>query len=106
MNKGIATLVSTAAKGGRTRLTRVSHKAPARLLPMRSPRAEEAGAAVCALGSFGGGLLGGDHVVVDVTVEAGIRITLTHLWMRYVWMQSLTGFFLTSLMTSQGRRSH
>ena len=33
-----------------------------RLLPMRPPAAREAGAAICALGSYGGGRLGGGAV--------------------------------------------
>ena len=77
MNAGLATLVAESAAGGRTCLTRVAHKAPARLLPMRSPRAIEAGAAVCAIGSFGGGLLGGDHVTLDVRAEPGVRPAVT-----------------------------
>ena len=67
---GLATLVATADRG-KTRLTRIAHRSPARLLPMRAPRAEAAGAAVCAISSYGGGLLGGDSVALKVHAEAG-----------------------------------
>eukprot|EP00966_Prymnesium_polylepis_P214267 4961852-Prymnesium_polylepis.1 len=51
---------------GATRLTRVAHRAPARLLPLSTARSKRAGAAECAIGSYGGGLLGGDLVELDV----------------------------------------
>ncbi|KAJ1638794.1 UreD urease accessory protein-domain-containing protein [Pavlovales sp. CCMP2436] len=62
---------------GRTVLTRISHRSPARLLPMRIPLAQAVGAAWCALGSHGGGLLGGDVVEVDVHVGAGATLALS-----------------------------
>lgn len=71
---GIATLVATAEQGT-TRLTRVSHRAPGRLLPMRSPLSEEAGASLCLLGSYGGGLLGGDSVTLEVHAKPGTPAT-------------------------------
>ena len=48
-----------------------------RLLPMRPPSVCAAGAAHCALGSYGGGLLGGDVVDLHVTAERGATLTLT-----------------------------
>ena len=72
---GLATLIAN-AHGGCTRLTCVSHRAPARLLPLRAAKAQDAGAAICALGSYGGGLLGGDHVVLNVLAERGATLTL------------------------------
>ena len=68
--EGLATLVAT-AEHGVTHLTTVSHRSPARLLPMRSPLAEAAGAGLCLSGSYGGGLLGGDEVKLDVCVMPG-----------------------------------
>ena len=70
--KGLATLVATAEQG-MTYLTKIAHSAPARLLPMRSPLAEAVGAGVCLVGSFGGGLLGGDSVTLDVQAKRGAR---------------------------------
>ena len=73
---GRAWLVA-AVESGATRLTRVAHRSPARLLPMRTAGADSVGAAACALGSYGGGLLGGDDVAVDVTVSRGATLALT-----------------------------
>ena len=73
--KGFARLVATASRGT-THLTTISHRAPGRLLPMRSPLAEQAGAGLCVLGSFGGGLLGGDSVDVSVHATAGTTLTI------------------------------
>ena len=73
---GLACLVATADRGV-TRLTNVSHRAPARLLPMRGALAEAAGAATCALGSYGGGLLGGDHIALDLKVDVGATLMLS-----------------------------
>ena len=73
--EGVAKLVATASSG-RTRLTTVSHRAPARLLPVRAALADDAGSAICALGSYGGGLLGGDRVVLEVHARHGSTLTV------------------------------
>ena len=72
---GLAQLVASCDRGI-TRLTRVAHRAPARLLPLRGALANIAGSAVCVLGSYGGGLLGGDTVDLDVKAEPGATLVL------------------------------
>ena len=72
---GLARLIASCDKGV-TRLTCVSHRAPARLLPLRGALAGAAGAATCVLGSYGGGLLGGDQVDVHVEAEADATLVL------------------------------
>ncbi|CAE8639709.1 unnamed protein product [Polarella glacialis] len=73
--KGSATLFAEQVCGA-TALVRVSHASPARLLPMMPAAAERAGGAWCALGSFGGGLLGGDEVDLKISVGAGASLAL------------------------------
>jgi urease accessory protein UreH/urease accessory protein UreF len=59
----------------KTRLTRVSHKAPTRLLPMTGKSSVfNAGAAVCALSNYGGGMLQGDSTELSVKVQANARL--------------------------------
>ena len=72
-----AAWLTAAVEGGVTRLTRVAHRAPMRLLPMQPPSVAAAGAAACALGSYGGGLLGGDVVDLHVRAERGAVLALT-----------------------------
>ena len=72
-----AAWLTAAVEGGVTRLTRVAHRAPMRLLPMQPPGVAAAGAAACALGSYGGGLLGGDVVDLHVSAECGAVLALT-----------------------------
>ena len=72
-----AAWLTAAVEGGVTRLTRVAHRAPMRLLPMQPPGVAAAGAAACALGSYGGGLLGGDVVDLHVRAECGAVLALT-----------------------------
>ena len=72
-----AAWLTAAVEGGVTRLTRVAHRAPMRLLPMQPPSVAAAGAAACALGSYGGGLLGGDVVDLHVRAERGAALVLT-----------------------------
>lgn len=75
---GIALLRAEACgpRGG-TALTRVVHRQPARLLPMDTAEAGKAGAVWCAIGGYGGGLLGGDHIDTRVTVAKGAKLCLT-----------------------------
>lgn len=72
----MAAAISAKLSAGRTALTRIAHRAPMRLLPMRPSSAEDAGAAWCALGSLGGGLLGGDKIDVDVAVGEAASLCL------------------------------
>ena len=62
---------------GRTVLTRISHKSPARLLPLRTVAASEAGAARCVVSSLGGGLLSGDSMDFDVSLGPGAVLHLS-----------------------------
>ena len=57
-----------------TRLTQVSHKYPTRLVPLGKTSVEKAGAAVCALSNYGGGMLQGDSCDLTVNVEANARL--------------------------------
>merc|ERR1739841_159125 len=60
-----------------TALTCISHKAPARLLPLHTPAAARRGAARCVLSSLGGGLLQGDAIAVEARVGAGATLQLS-----------------------------
>ena len=62
---------------GSTALTCISHKAPARLLPLATPAAARRGAARCVLSSLGGGLLQGDAIAVEARVGAGATLQLS-----------------------------
>ena len=62
---------------GATALTCISHKAPARLLPLHTPAAARRGAARCVLSSLGGGLLQGDAIAVEARVGAGATLQLS-----------------------------
>eukprot|EP00930_Biecheleria_cincta_P027260 TRINITY_DN19144_c0_g1_i2.p1 TRINITY_DN19144_c0_g1~~TRINITY_DN19144_c0_g1_i2.p1 ORF type:complete len:623 (-),score=89.83 TRINITY_DN19144_c0_g1_i2:55-1923(-) len=72
---GSASLAAACVEG-RTALVRVRHAAPARLLPMQPAAIDRSGAAWCALGSFGGGLLGGDAVDLTLSVGCGASLAL------------------------------
>ena len=74
--QGFAKLVACADDSPISRLTTVSHRAPARLLPLRGALAELAGAATCVLGSYGGGLLGGDIVDVNIHAKPGTTLVM------------------------------
>eukprot|EP00439_Symbiodinium_sp_Y106_P066506 s965_g10.t2 len=56
-------------------IMRLNHASPVRLLPMVNSAVERSGSAWGAIGSFGGGLLGGDEV--DMAVEVDPYATLT-----------------------------
>ena len=60
----------------KTVLTRIAHKAPARLLPLKTAAAASAGAARCVLSSLGGGLLSGDALDFEIVVEDGATLHL------------------------------
>jgi len=60
-----------------TRLTQVSHKAPMRLVPVLKSSVDQAGAAVCALSNYGGGMLQGDSVELHVHVKEQARLGVT-----------------------------
>jgi len=76
VRKGIAKVHATVVNGA-TALTCISHKAPARLLPLRTPAAAQRGAARCVLSSLGGGLLQGDAIDVEACVGAGATLQLS-----------------------------
>jgi len=59
-----------------TRLTRVAHKAPTRLIPVKKASVQQVGAAICALSNYGGGMLQGDSAELSVNVEAGAKLGL------------------------------
>jgi urease accessory protein len=59
-----------------TRLTRVAHKAPTRLVPVGKSSVEAAGAAICALSNYGAGMLQGDSTELSVHVEHGAKLGL------------------------------
>jgi urease accessory protein len=86
VQNGIGHLVATAAPdtsksstGGTeysTYLTRVSHQAPARLIPLQSSAVQAAGATIAYLGNYGGGILPGDtlHYRADVLSHATLAL--------------------------------
>ncbi len=77
---GMARLRATAtAKNGsdtsfQTRLTEVAHQSPNRLIPIRSLAMERAGACICALSSYGGGMVQGDSSHVNIHVQPNARL--------------------------------
>ena len=73
---GIASLTASADAFGVTRLTRVTHRSPARLLPYKAALASAAGATNVAIGSYGGGLLGGDVVQLDLMAEPKAKLVV------------------------------
>lgn len=72
---GIGRLVATADQGI-TRLTVVSHQAPTRWIPLKSSAVANAGATVTYMSNYGGGLLAGDHLTYNVTVQEKARFGL------------------------------
>lgn len=76
---GIGRLTAT-AEGNHsklTRLTQVSHKSPMRWVPVHKSSVEKAGAAVCAMSNYGGGMLQGDSVEVHVHAKSNARLGIT-----------------------------
>jgi len=76
MRRGGAAWLTATRDGATTRLTRVSHRTPVRLLPLVDTNGRR-GAAHCAIGGYGGGLLGGDTIELSVRVEPGAKLCLT-----------------------------
>lgn len=76
MLRGGGAWLTATHDGLATRLTRISHRTPTRLLPL-TDTACRLGAAHCAIGGYGGGLLGGDTVHLDVRVDPGASLCLT-----------------------------
>ena len=72
-----AGLTDGTAHGIATRLTQVSHKAPMRLVPVWKSSVDKAGAAICALSNYGGGMLQGDSVELHVHVKPQARLGVT-----------------------------
>jgi len=60
---------------GKTRLTEVSHKSPARCIPLLSTSHSQS--ATCAMSSYGGGMVGGDQISWKIDVGAGSRLAVT-----------------------------
>jgi len=77
MRTGIAKVSARVTDHGRTALTEMVHRAPARVHPLKTPGAEKAGAAWCMLGEYGGGLLGGDQMAFTALADAGATLTLS-----------------------------
>lgn len=71
--KGIARLVAQKTAGS-TALTEVAHQSPTRLLPLRSSLVNQAGAALCAVGGYGGGMVQGDSNKISVDVKPNARL--------------------------------
>jgi urease accessory protein len=74
---GIGRLTASADGGPQkmiTRLTQVSHKAPTRWVPLKKSSVYHAGAAICALSNYGGGMLQGDSCELHVNVDANARL--------------------------------
>ena len=76
LQHGLARLRATADHNNKTRLTQVSHQAPMRLVPIPSSSIQHAGAAVCALSSYGGGMLPGDLHEIHVDVQENATLGL------------------------------
>ena len=73
---GIGRLTAS-ADGFNTRLTQVAHKAPTRLVPLGKSSVDKAGAAICALSNYGGGMLQGDSCELTVGVNPNARLGIT-----------------------------
>lgn len=59
-----------------TSLTTVSHKAPVRLIPLRSSAVQNSNSAVCVLSNYGGGILPGDVLEYHVDVKEHAKLGL------------------------------
>ncbi|GAB5373298.1 hypothetical protein AAMO2058_001738900 [Amorphochlora amoebiformis] len=59
-----------------SRIVELSCKSPLRLYPMESAEALDTGSAVCLMGGYGGGMLGGDSFRVNITVEDNATLQL------------------------------
>jgi urease accessory protein len=73
-NNGSNINSNAVAPAAMTRLTQVSHKAPTRLVPIGKSSVEQAGAAVCALSTYGAGMLQGDSSELTIRVEEGAKL--------------------------------
>ena len=70
---GLARVVATLVNS-KTRLTRVQHQSPSRLLPIPSSLVASHGSQLISLSNYGGGMLQGDTSTVDVRVESGAQL--------------------------------
>jgi urease accessory protein UreH/urease accessory protein UreF len=61
----------------KTYLTSISHKAPARVIPLLSSPVASAGAAVAVLSCYGGGLLPGDEVQYNISCRSDAKVAIT-----------------------------
>jgi len=59
-----------------THLTTVAHQAPVRLIPCRASSVARAGAAVCYVSNYGGGLVTGDSLEYHIHVQSNAKLGL------------------------------
>ena len=70
---GLAKVVATVVNS-KTRLTKVQHQSPSRLLPILSSLVANHGSQLISLSNYGGGMLQGDTSSVSVCVESGAKL--------------------------------
>lgn len=89
---GIGRLTASADVLSRqTHLTQVAHKAPTRLIPIKKSSVQAAGAAVCALSNYGGGMLQGDSSEMSVHVEPGAKLGVVTQGAARIYTQRIPG---------------
>ena len=57
-------------------LCEIANVSPTKLIPVDSPSQRRSGSACCTIGGYGGGLLGGDKIELEVGVGAGSTLVL------------------------------
>jgi urease accessory protein UreH/urease accessory protein UreF len=72
---GFARVVASVVQS-KTRLTKVQHQSPSRLLPISSSLVAKHGSQLISLSNYGGGMLQGDTSTVDVRVEEGAKLAV------------------------------
>eukprot|EP00934_Nitzschia_sp_Nitz4_P005809 Nitzschia sp. Nitz4//scaffold73_size107353//52647//54683//NITZ4_004320-RA/size107353-processed-gene-0.26-mRNA-1//-1//CDS//3329557476//5799//frame0 len=75
--EGAAKLVGDVPRPPPTFLTQVSHKAPMRFVPLRQSSIAQAGAAVCAMSNYGGGMVQGDSLDLTIHAQTNARLGVT-----------------------------
>lgn len=76
---GFGKVIAEVVVKGNTRITEIAHAAPTKLFEVDSPAQHRSGSACCTIGGYGGGLLGGDNIQLQVDVRKGGTLSLNTL---------------------------
>jgi urease accessory protein len=81
VQRGVASIVAESfldsSSTEKTYLTTISHKAPARVIPLLSSPVASAGAAVAVVSNYGGGLLPGDELQYNISCCSNAKVAVT-----------------------------